>query len=73
VNNLLKILSDPNHVIKAKLPVNARGNSLTKKYQTSKAKPEQYSSSFVQKYLRVSEKWHYKSLSKQRPQKLQHD
>jgi len=56
VNNLLKILSDPNHVIKAKLPVNARGNSLTKKYQTSKAKPEQYSSSFVQKYLRVSEK-----------------
>ena len=47
VNTLLKILSDP--PITAKLPVNARGNSLTKKYQTSKAKPEKYSSSFVQK------------------------
>ena len=51
-NTLLKILSDPQHPITAKLPVNIRSESLTRKYLTSKAKTEQYSNSFVQKYLR---------------------
>ena len=50
-NTLLKILSDPQHPITAKLPVSIRSESLTRKYLTSKAKTEKYSNALFKSFL----------------------
>ena len=52
INILTNILVNPTHAVTAKLKVNIRSDTLNKRYRTSKAKTEQYSNSFLQKYLR---------------------